>query len=531
MLIADFRETLSGFSEKSSFPLEVSDVGGYLEFGNSGRRGEIKYFCIGLGSVLSVLNDIDHNLRVFRESQAYDEKNWRSLGSEYFSDRVANALSTVQTKPLFTVLSKVICWANRMSVEECDFDNYIDLDQEKLSRALDQLQELIIAYTPGELRFSSSSLGDLSLGIFVDILPAAGLKVADDIAFRFVASLCTKPFVLLTGLSGSGKTKLAQAFAQWICESDEQYRVVPVGADWTNREPLLGYPNALNGQEYVKPDSGVIDLLLSAQRSQNKPHFLILDEMNLSHVERYFADFLSVLESDEPLFLHSSTDDMSGVPSRLSIPPNFFVIGTVNVDETTYMFSPKVLDRANVLEFRVEKSDVERFLDRPVKADLDVLSAKGSGMGQSFVQLAKTQWSDFSGISSIKDDLVAFFDVLKKVGAEFGYRTMVDIFRFAQIMKRLEVAGELSDDKIFDAAIIQKLLPKLHGSRRRIEPVLVALASLCFTDSGEAEQQLSKPDEIDLSNSAQVRYPLSLDKIIRMLNRVRQDGFTSFAEA
>ena len=70
---------------------------------------------------------------------------------------------------------------------------------------------------------------------------------------RFISSLTTKPFVILSGLSGSGKTKLAQSFAQWLCEDETQYALVPVGADWTNREPLLGYVNALNNSEYILP--------------------------------------------------------------------------------------------------------------------------------------------------------------------------------------------------------------------------------------------------------------------------------------
>ena len=73
--------------------------------------------------------------------------------------------------------------------------------------------------------------------------------------------------------------------------------MIPVGADWTNREPLLGYPNALNVGEYIRPESGALDLILNAQADSKNPYFLILDEMNMSHVERYFADFLSAMES------------------------------------------------------------------------------------------------------------------------------------------------------------------------------------------------------------------------------------------
>ena len=102
----------------------------------------------------------------------------------------------------------------------------------------------------------------------------------------------------------------------------------------------------------------LLDLILESSKieNSNKPYFLILDEMNLSHVERYFADFLSAMESNELISLHKSDDenykdDVVIVPKSIELPNNLFVIGTVNIDETTYMFSPKVLDRANVIEF------------------------------------------------------------------------------------------------------------------------------------------------------------------------------------
>ncbi|MEY2702232.1 MAG: hypothetical protein RLY43_865, partial [Bacteroidota bacterium] len=184
---------------------------------------------------------------------------------------------------------------------------------------------------------------------------SSGLILNGNLVNRFMSSLLTKPFVILTGLSGSGKTKLAQAFAMWMSESKEQYALVPVGADWTNREPLLGYPNSLKPQHYVKPDSGVLDILLSAHRnftenngdlSLCKPYFLILDEMNLSHVERYFADFLSAMESGDEIKLYTGSDrydnldeqgaPISGdkpIPNAIILPKNLFIIGTVNIDE------------------------------------------------------------------------------------------------------------------------------------------------------------------------------------------------------
>ena len=213
-------------------------------------------------------------------------------------------------------------------------------------------------------KFKSGVFEDFNSKYFKQNLNNAGLLFQDILITRFISSLITKPFVILSGLSGSGKTKLAQAFVQWICQDDSQYCIVPVGADWTNREPLLGYPNALKPEEYVKPDSGVLDLIIQANQSQNLdlPHFLILDEMNLSHVERYFADFLSVMESKEEIPLYAEGTVQNRVPARLKVPSNLFIIGTVNIDETTNMFSPKVLDRANTIEFRVTKDEMKNFL-------------------------------------------------------------------------------------------------------------------------------------------------------------------------
>jgi len=214
---------------------------------------------------------------------------------------------------------------------------------------------------------------------------------------RFIAALLSKPFIILTGLSGSGKTKLAQAFAYWISKDKNQYFLVPVGADWTNREPLLGFPNSLEPGRYIKPEYKVIDLIIEAGKEENsdKPFFLILDEMNLSHVERYFADILSVLESGEKINLHPDVDWNDDVPAELVLPPNLFIIGTVNIDETTYMFSPKVLDRAHVIEFRVSDDEMENFLKEPFKPDLELLRGLGKNMAADFILKSQTEISDF----------------------------------------------------------------------------------------------------------------------------------------
>lgn len=388
--------------------------------------------------------------------------------------------------------------------------------------------------------------------IFTD-LADSGLQIHNSLIIRFIASVVTKPFVILTGLSGSGKTKLAQAFVQWICQSSEQYRIIPVGADWTNREPLLGFPNGLTNDQYVMPDSGALKILMEAGKveNQNKPYFIVLDEMNLSHVERYFADFLSVMESGKSISLYDGVDRKNSntpIPKEVGWPSNLFIIGTVNIDETTYMFSPKVLDRANVIEFRVSQDEMADYLQGAKHLDMKKLyvddnenkPGKGAEMARDFLRLSREKISS----DKAKESLGKFFPILQKAGAEFGYRTAFEINMLVGMLEtlRVDVNEEenvvLTDNDLIDFAVMQKLLPKLHGSRTRLVPVLVSLGRLCITSESTAENFTDKDDRQFIKEyfdsdppGEKIKYKISIDKLRRMYRNVIANGFTSYAEA
>lgn len=371
-----------------------------------------------------------------------------------------------------------------------------------------------------------------SIKKMIGYIEETGLLYTDSLVKRFAFSLMSKRFLILSGLAGSGKTQLALAFASALVKNkDEQMCVVSVGADWTNREPLLGFPNALQPGKYVKPESGVLDLLIEANRPENadKPFFLILDEMNMSYVERYFADFLSAMESKEPISLWSIDEtkdenaEVDGVPQKVALPKNLFIIGTINVDETTYMFSPKVLDRANVIEFKISPKEMADFLKDMKEIDRESINGKAAGMGASFVQIASSKElaKNIDAVSTLQN----FFNELKGVNAEFGYRSATEIFRFiCQAKGNDDATPKLTDAEILDAAIVQKLLPKLHGSRKKLEPVLSQLWKLCFTGAG-------KDLNISKENIEEAEFKESADKIRRMYESATANGFTSFAEA
>lgn len=412
--------------------------------------------------------------------------------------------------------------------------------------------------------FDIESIAEI-VSAFHQDLADVGLNYSVEFISRFIASCLAKPFVIFTGLSGSGKTKLSQAFARWLsvnrADVSNNFELISVGADWTSRDSILGYADALDGNKYVKTQA--LNVILNAVNDEMNPYFLLLDEMNLSHVERYFADILSGIESSEQIYLHSDSAARENVPPILEkLPQNLFIIGTVNVDETTYMFSPKVLDRANTIEFRVNREDISLYMDNPRQIKIESLNGRGKRFAGTFVAASSLDpSSSMLDHNMLKKEVMLFFDILSTTGAEFGFRTVKEMTRFIYYYELIN-PNDFAFEKALDAQVLQKILPKLHGSRKKLEPLLCALAVLCYN---EHEWDFdANPQEAILSNELLLKqmatkamsmdmledHPLTLDeqgaymkdpqkaylkmsygKIVRMLKQLEQSGFTSFAEA
>lgn len=314
---------------------------------------------------------------------------------------------------------------------------------------------------------------------------------------RYITSLLAKPFVILTGNSGTGKTRISKQFAEYLevidINGEKNWLIVPVGADWTDNARVLGFYNPLadNGVgKYEK--TGIIKLIERANNNPEIPYFLILDEMNLSHVERYFSDFLSHMEiPDNPFELEGYRNEDDEVTGKLPYPKNLFVIGTVNIDETTYMFSPKVLDRANVVEFKPNKDDVMNMFSSASK-EVKIASAK-SGVAEAFLKLAKEIRSgesrvDEQQMAEVRNVFTAIYDITEKNGYEFAYRTVREIKQY--ISAAHELSSQWDDAEIYraiDEQLLQKVLPKIHGNRKEIGTMLDELEAICKQNRKELE--------------------------------------------
>ena len=410
-----------------------------------------------------------------------------------------------------------------------------DLDEDFGAPVVDALRRSAIAQPRGILVASTrptpppkpTSLAQV-VHDFAAALDSVGYRFGgdlhDEFVRTFVTSLATKRFLILTGLSGSGKTKIAQLFGQWLGADSSQ--IVAVRPDWTNPDPLLGYENGLSEQTeagYAWHVPLALEFMLHAAHHPGTPHLLILDEMNLAHVERYFADVLSGMESQHPILpnlerQHGQWRRPPAGPDRLPLPDNLFVVGTVNVDETTYMFSPKVLDRANTMEFRVATGDLR--LRAVATGELPEASSR---LAAAFLAAARESVQT-SGLEDVEAGLRDLHVILSEYDREFGHRTFAEALRFAALFNSI---GPIDPLSALDIQVLQKVLPRFHGSIRELADPLSRVATWCFTGPG-----VSPPSDFDPVNppTGVPALPRSFSKASRMLRRLRANHFVSFAE-
>ena len=410
--------------------------------------------------------------------------------------------------------------------------------EEVLQSDLRKMMEIYKDYVDGpekiksdEAEIPSGGEDDMSVKSQIDTIKnyiqANGFTYPDGMIENFYLSLKSKPFVILAGTSGTGKTKLVSLFAEAI---GAKMQLVPVRPDWSDSSDLFGHVD-LSGR-FVPGE--IIDFVKEASEDMDKPYILCLDEMNLARVEYYLSDFLSIIETrrfedDKIVTNNLLAKEKFGVSNGayehygdLYLPENLYIVGTVNMDETTFPFSKKVLDRANTIEFSYVDlaPDFSDYNESAEKLDLDNYFLK-----TEYLKLAScSDETDF--VEEICSELQDINKVLQQANAHVGYRVRDEIVFYMLNNKK---SGLLDRNTAMDNEIMQKILPRIQGSSSTVKEMLCDLFKIFCSDY--REQQTAGSDlfeQMQKALDAGALYPESAKKVAFMVRRFDEDGFTSY---
>lgn len=337
-------------------------------------------------------------------------------------------------------------------------------------------------------------------------------------------SLKTKPFVILAGISGTGKSKIARLFAQALGATREnnQFNMISVRPDWNDSTDLIGYKDLES--KFIK--GKLTQIIEDASENLDKPYFVCLDEMNLARVEYYLSDYLSVIESRQLIGETIVTDsliydDEIEDEDSLKLPENLYLIGTVNMDDTTFQFSRKVLDRANTIEF--SEVNLENLFENETKEVENMTDVYNDFLKSTYLKTTHIEFEYRDYAKEINKKIIQINNILSKFQKQFAYRVRDEILFYMIENKK---ANLLSDDVAFDYQIIQKVLPAINGSENSIKEVLVNLFNfVCEKDI------LNDSDIEEAENYLQlspVKYRKSAEKIVYMLKGYNYDGYASY---
>lgn len=340
-----------------------------------------------------------------------------------------------------------------------------------------------------------------------------GFDYPDGMVENFYLSLKSKPFVILAGISGTGKTRLVKLFAEAI---GADYRLVSVRPDWSDGSDLFGHTD-LNGHFIQGPVCSAFD---AAVENPDKPVFLCFDEMNLARVEYYLSDFLSVIESRYKSEGRIKTEGIAQYEG--GIPDNLYVVGTVNMDETTFPFSKKVLDRANTIEF----SYVDLIPQKRTVGTVEPQALSNSFLCTEYLILAIDCAEEEDFVQKVCVELQEMNKFLAKANANVGFRVRDEIVFYMLNNKK---AGELlTYNQAMDNQIMQKILPRIQGSSFTVKTLLIDLFKFCSGSASGIDADTGNVGEQMRVMAYTAKYPESAKKIGYMMTRFEDDGFTSY---
>lgn len=406
--------------------------------------------------------------------------------------------------------------------------NNIDIDEE-----VEETTDLILNENEDELKIIGIENLKEEIDYIYNYITSKGFEYDKDLIKNLYLSLKTKPFVILSGISGTGKSKIVELFAEAIGATykNERFKLVPVKPDWSDSTDLLGYRN-IEG----KFTPGIITLVAyEAMKNPDRPYFICLDEMNLARVEYYFSDILSLMETKRVEDGNIVTEkllskEQFGRDERsfdkygdVYIPQNLYIVGTVNMDETTFPFSKKVLDRANTIEFN--KVSLGYNFENAFLEEVEPRVYHNDFLKSQYLKISECKDEKEIAIKTI-EELIKLNNILEDYNQHFGFRVRDEIVFYMIYASKNNI---MDFDKALDYCIVQKILPKISGSNGEVFEVLVKVFNMLNNTkiyvSGYLEQK--QINEM-MQQSRCSQYKLSSEKLVYMIRRFVRDGFTTF---
>lgn len=383
---------LSNFlaTEPSEFGAELGHKGGYIKFSNSGKRGGIKSFHISLEALAETLQNIRDHINKFEPLQTYKEESWRDSGAECFTNDVANATITVQTKPLFSTLSKLVKWANPDKYIGLSTDKQIVITEETLSKTLQDLSLVIDLYTPKR----SSTPKEASLQVIYFGTPGSGKshRVKELTEGKSVHRTTFHPDSDYASFVGCYKPTMVQQRRQVLTEEELKQKLqeyLEDGASYPVHRFAAAYPEIEEVQSSIrkewltslgKTDSMDIEIIkgvacakeiqrvvnpseisysfipqvfteayIDAWENREEEVCLVIEEINRGNCAQIFGDLFQLLDRNNDGYsdyrIKADSDLRSYLTERLGenhegiqngelcLPPNLHILATMNTSD------------------------------------------------------------------------------------------------------------------------------------------------------------------------------------------------------
>ena len=386
---------------------------------------------------------------------------------------------------------------------------------------------------------------------------------------QYITAIKSKPFLLLAGISGTGKSRIVRELARscWDKDSEEykaqkprNFEMIQVKPNWHDSSELFGYVSRIDGERFIV--GPFLKFMVKALKEPDVPYFLCLDEMNLAPVEQYFAEYLSVIESrrvtedgsmeTDPIVDFESTDAYHSLISqlfpeekeeelkrlfllkeggkRLSIPPNLIVIGTVNMDETTFSFSRKVLDRAMTIEMNEVDlwgglSDRYEPIERQSTETLIGTAVEGRDVYTDYNEVCDTCLNYLQSVN----------EVLEETPFKVAYRTRNEVLLYVvnnlpynKSADGTTLPQEYVVARALDEITNMKILSRIEGDESKVRKDF--LDSLVKTISEGLKSILDDQNgaESVVDNDSLIEKSVSLAKLKEMTKKLEDSGYTSY---